>query len=87
MRPQASDTPLDIEEMILERYRQMTPGEKLLKVMDLNRAAQGMALARIRAEYGPDLSPREERLRLAALWLDRETMVKVFDWDPEVRGY
>lgn len=37
MRPQSPDTPPEIEEMILERYRRMTPGEKLRIVEDLNR--------------------------------------------------
>jgi hypothetical protein len=35
--------------------------------------------------------PRDLRsrslLRLAALWLDHETMIRVFDWDPEIHGY
>lgn len=87
MRTQSPDTPPDIEEMVLEGYRRMTPQEKLALVIDLNRAAQAMAALRIRAQYGPDLPERELRLRLAALWLDRETMVKVFGWDPEVEGY
>ncbi len=30
---------------------------------------------------------RELRLRLASLWLDRETMIRVFHWDPEPEGY
>jgi len=41
----------------------------------------------IQARYGPDLTERELRLRLAALWLDRETMIEAFGWDPEVEGY
>jgi hypothetical protein len=87
VRTQSSDTPPDIEEMILERYREMTPREKLALVIDLNRAAQAMAAVRIRAQYGPALPERELCLRLAALWLDRETMIRVFGWDPEVEGY
>lgn len=83
----SDDTPPEVEEILLERYRRMTPEEKLEQVVALNRAAQGMALARIRAQYGPGLSEREERLRLAALWLDRDTMIEVFGWDPEVEGY
>jgi hypothetical protein len=83
----ASDTPPEIEEILLAGYRGMAPHEKLERVMELNEAVRQMALARIRATYGPDLSEREERLRLAALWLDRETMIRVFDWDPEVHGY
>jgi len=85
--PQSRDTPLDVEEILLAGYRRMTPAEKLQRVADLNRAVRQLALARIRAQYGPDLSEREERLRLAALWLDREVMVRVFGWDPEVEGY
>lgn len=87
MKTQSSDTPPEIEEILLEGYRRMSPREKLERVMDLNRSAQEMAAARIRAQYGPDLSDRELRLRLAALWLDRETMVRAFGWDPEIQGY
>ncbi|HVR96260.1 MAG TPA: hypothetical protein VMW27_06585 [Thermoanaerobaculia bacterium] len=87
MKPQSSDTPQEIEEIILQGYRRMSPAEKLSIVGDLNQAAQEMALARIRVQYGPNLSEREERLRLAALWLDREIMVRVFNWDPEIEGY
>ncbi|HYU35194.1 MAG TPA: hypothetical protein VEW48_23830 [Thermoanaerobaculia bacterium] len=87
MSGRLSDTPPEIEEILLAGYRRMTPAQKLERVMDLNRAAREMALARIRATYGPDLSEGEERLRLAALWLDRETMIRVFGWDPEVQGY
>jgi hypothetical protein len=84
---QSVDTPLEIEEILLAGYRLMTPAEKLQRVADLNRAVQEMALARIRKQYGPNLSEREQRLRLASLWLDRETMVRVFSWDPEIEGY
>lgn len=87
MKTQSSDTPPEVEEILLEGYRRMSPREKLERVMDLNRAAREMAAARIRAQYGPDLSDRELRLRLAALWLDRETMVRAFGWDPEIQGY
>lgn len=87
MKPQSSDTPPEIEEIILEGYRRMSPAEKLSIVGDLNQAAQEMALARIRAQYGPNLTEREEQLRLGALWLDRDTMVRVFGWDPEIEGY
>jgi hypothetical protein len=85
--PQSPDTPLDVEEILLAGYRRMTPAEKLRRVEDLNCAVRQLALARIRRQYGPDLSEREQRLRLAALWLDRDTMIRVFGWDPEVEGY
>lgn len=81
------DTPPDVEERMLEGFRRMTPAEKLKRVVELNRAVETMAAARIRAQYGPDLPERELRLRLAALRLPRETMIEVFDWDPEEMGY
>ncbi len=81
------DTPPEIEQLMLDAYRRMTPAEKLKRVVELGAAAETMAAARIRAKYGPDLPERELRLRLAALRLDRETMIKVFDWDPEEKGY
>lgn len=87
MRLQSADTPPEIEEMVLERYRQMTPQEKIAIIQGLNRTAMLMALAGIRMRHGSDLSERELQLRLAALWLDRETMIKVYGWDPEVEGY
>lgn len=87
MKSQSTDTPLEIEAILLERYRQMTPFERLRQVWELNRSAQTMAVMRIQAQYGPEISERELRLRLAALWLDREIMIKAFGWDPEVEGY
>ena len=85
--PEASDTPPEVEEILLEGYRRMTPAERLARALDLGRAVQQLALARIHERFGAGLSEREARLRLAALWLPRETMVEVFGWDPEIKGY
>lgn len=86
INPQIYDTPPHIHQMIIAGYRQMTPQQKLKRVSELTKTVQQMALARIRKTYG-DLSEREQRLRLAALWLDRETMIRVFHWDPKQEGY
>jgi hypothetical protein len=64
----------------------MSPQKKLKRVSELTKAVQQLALARISQQYGK-LSEREQRLRLASLWLDRETMIQVFNWDPSVKGY
>ena len=85
--PLAADTPPDVEALQIERYRRMSPAQKLALVGDLNLAVRQLAEARIRAQHGPDLTPRELRLRLASLHLDRETMIAAFGWDPEVEGY
>ena len=87
MRPMALDTPPDIEEMQLEGYRRMSAEEKIQRVVELNRSVEAMAAARIKKQYGSDLPERELRLRLASLRLGREIMVKIFDWDPNKKGY
>jgi hypothetical protein len=81
-----SDTSAAAEAFLLEGYRRMSPGDKLRRVASLNRALTQLAAARIRAQYG-DIPADEMRLRLGALRLGRETMVKVFGWDPEVEGW
>lgn len=83
----ALDTPPDIEEMQLEGYRRMSAEEKIQRVVELNRSVEAMAAARIKKQYGSDLPERELRLRLASLRLGREIMVKIFDWDPNKKGY
>ena len=82
----ASDTHPEAEAVLLRGYAEMGPAEKLERVVELNRLVEELAAARIRKTYGPELSDRELALRLAALRLDRATMVAVFDWDPDLRG-
>ena len=84
--PHISDTPPHIQEILIAGYRCMSPQMKLKRVSELTKAVQQIALARIRQQYGR-ISEREQRLRLASLWLDRETMIQVFNWDPSVKGY
>jgi hypothetical protein len=87
MKPMSPDTPPEVEEIVNERYRQMSPQEKLAAFQELNRAMLLMAVAGIKARHGKDIPERELQLRLASLWLDRETMIKLHGWDPEIEGY
>lgn len=80
-----SDTNPAIEALVIEGYRRMPPTEKLRKVQEMNEAVLQLAAARIRKEH-PGLDERELRLRLAARWLDRTTMIRAFGWDPEKHG-
>lgn len=81
-----NDTSLFAENKMIEGYRAMSPERKLQQVTALTQFAQRMALTRIRAQYG-EMNEKEERLRLAALWLPREIMIKLFGWDPVEKGY
>ena len=80
------DTPPEIQKILIEGYRRMTPQQKMKRVSELSKAVQQLALARIRSQYG-EIPEREMRLRLASLWLDRSTMIQVFGWDPQKEGY
>lgn len=80
------DTSPEAERFLIEGYRRMSPSDKLNRVFSLNRMIEQLQRARITADYG-EMSEHEMRLRLASLRLGRETMVKVFGWDPEEKGW
>jgi hypothetical protein len=86
VRPQSLDTDPAVEERQLEAWRCMTPAQKLRIVGELVRASEELALAGIKLRH-PDATGRELELRLAALRLDRDTMIRWFGWDPEREGY
>jgi hypothetical protein len=84
--PYTTDTNPIIEEMMINGYRSMTPAEKLSLSWAMTKAVRKLATARIKKQH-IGISDRELQLRLASLWLDRDTMVKAFGWDPEKEGY
>lgn len=81
---------LDIDpetELVLIEIARRTPmWKKFRQVGALNRMCRAFAMAGIRQRY-PGASEQEVRRRLAAVLFDRETVVKVFGWDPDVEGY
>ena len=83
---QAQDTSSHIQNILIEGYRRMSPQQKLKRVREMTQAVQQLALARIEKQY-EECSDYEKQLRLASLWLDRETMIRVFHWNPRVKGY
>lgn len=82
-----SDTDAEVERRVIETYRRMTPEERFAKLLDILRAGELLMRAGIRERHGENINQEEERLRMGALRLDRETMVELFGWDPEVEGY
>jgi hypothetical protein len=81
-----TDTPLAVEDLLIEGYRKMSASEKLERVRQLNLAVQRLALADVRRRR-PDVDSRELRLRLASRWLDAPLMRAAFGWDPDAQGY
>jgi hypothetical protein len=84
--PQTSDTAPEIEARQVEAWRAMTPAAKLRLVSDLVCATEELALAGVRMRH-PNADEREQQLRLAALRLDRATLIRWLGWDPEREGY
>lgn len=72
--------------MMINAYRAMTPQEKWAQVAAMTRTVLQLAEARIRKQH-EGISDRELLLRMGSLWIDRDTMVKAFGWDPDIEGY
>ncbi|MCB9543690.1 MAG: hypothetical protein H6703_14750 [Myxococcales bacterium] len=75
------DTPPEIHRILIEGYRRMSMTDKARRIVELTHGVQQMALARLRAQH-PDATPRELQLRLAALWIDADTLRAAVGWAP-----
>jgi hypothetical protein len=84
-RTQSPDTDRATEERLLEVYRSMSADEKLAHIGALGRLVEETVLAGLRARY-PDATDEENRLRLLSRSVDRETMIRLYGWDPRARG-
>ena len=80
------DSPPDVEAVLIERYRAMGDVGRLRAVLALNETLDRLALTGIAQRHGA-IDSRELRLRLYALRLDRDDMIRAFGWDPEIEGY
>ena len=80
------DTDREAEQVYIRLLREAPLWRKAAMVDSLTRACQQLAVAGIRIRY-PNTSEEEIRMRLAALWLDRELIMRVFHWDPAHEGY
>ena len=72
-----SDTPPDVEHMMLALWRRATPDQKLARMFGMARMINELARAETRRRY-PAASEREIDLRLASRTFDRETMIRAF---------
>ncbi len=70
--------------VFFDLQRKMTASEKIQAVFDLNDFVRRMAEAGIRSQY-PEASEREIFLRSASRRLDRDTMIRVYGWDPAAK--
>jgi acyl-CoA reductase-like NAD-dependent aldehyde dehydrogenase len=82
----ATDADAAIEAALTARLRAMTPTERLAHVAALNDAVLEMARAGARMRY-PSASDDETRMRVLALRLGRDLMVRAYGWDPHEQGW
>ena len=80
------DTDPETELVLIEMARRTPVWKKFRQVGALNQMCRAFAMAGIRQRY-PEASEKEVSRRLAAVLFDRETVVKVFGWDPDLEGY
>ncbi len=78
-----SDTDPRALEVFVSCQRRMTASEKIIRVFELSDLILQAAKAGVRQMY-PGADEREVFLRATARRLDRETMIKVYGWDPEL---
>lgn len=78
--------PLDTTEeawaIQLELVRQMSMEEKSRRTWQMSADAMANAKAGVRMQY-PNASAMEVRVRAAARHLGRDTVIRVYGWDPE----
>ncbi len=77
-----ADTEPKALEVFLDLQRKMSPAEKIVAIFQWSDFVMRFAEAGVRSQY-PEADEREVFLRLAARRLDRETMIRVYGWDPE----
>ncbi|MBM4384317.1 MAG: hypothetical protein FJ091_13255 [Deltaproteobacteria bacterium] len=85
-RTQSPDTSREAEERQIAHWRALSDPEKARVLGEMMRAAEQLARAGVESRH-PGATGEEVRLRLLALRLDRETMIRHFGWDPEREGY
>jgi hypothetical protein len=81
-----SDTDPEVERKLIELTRAMPDWKKIEQVFSLIETTRALSMVGLRERY-PQASEEELKKRLAALVLDRETVIKVYGWDPEIEGY
>lgn len=70
-------------QVFLQLHRNLSPGERMARIFEMTSFQESLQQASVRKMY-PNAGEREVFLRVAARRLDREIMIRVFDWDPDL---
>jgi hypothetical protein len=77
------DTDPEALEVFLQLHRQMTTAQRVSRVFELTGFQESLQRSSVRSMY-PGAGDREVFLRVAARRLDRDTMLQVYGWDPDL---
>lgn len=77
-----ADTSSEAFEKMIELMRAMPPDRKLAMALGMSEMLMRLSEAGVRQLY-PNASEREVFLRAAARRLGRDTVIRVYGWDPE----
>lgn len=80
------DTDEATERKLIDLTRALPDWKKLNLLFSLIESGRQLALSGLRSRY-PQATREELKKRYAALVLDRDTVMKVYGWDPEKEGY
>ena len=80
------DTSPDAERVLIELARATPVWRKFEQIAETTETCRAFAMAGLRKRY-PDATEEELHRRLAALVLDRQTVIRVYGWDPQIEGY
>ena len=75
------DTDPQALEVFLRLHSEMTPGQRAARIFELSAFQENLQRSSVRSMY-PAAGERELFLRVAARRLDRQTMIRVYGWDP-----
>ena len=81
-----NDTSPEVERILVEGYRRMSPAQKLARVQALTQAVQELALLDVRRRH-PNADERELALRVASRWIEPDLMLRALGWDVREAGY
>jgi len=68
--------------LFIEAQRRLTPGEKIAAVFEMSEFLMRLR-RRQRAKAAPRIHRARSILSAASRWHDRDTMKRVYGWDPE----
>jgi hypothetical protein len=80
-----SDTDPVVVDMLVKRWREMSPGQKWAQAFELNRVGESLLRAGAMHRY-PDATEHQTRMRVMSIRVPRDLMIAAYGWDPDIEG-